>query len=449
MIELTFHSTDPDEMSLAQRYWAMDENGKFKENLTALLPFRDISTTNRLVNLIREIAKAHDKNQICPNCGRFEEVTIRSHVKKTSQLMRYHCNVCREEAAAKEHAAAIQAQEELITHIQIAIKHNAAMSIDYNLLADDIVLILLALNHAIAPRLLNGTFKRDDCRALAPAYVPDFIKKLYKASAIVDQPEMTNMKAYVIKDGSLCHYPNQVLYRLTPDKTLGGGEIGFSYLEQRQLQDNEAIRNLWLDYATADCMCYFFNRCELHGLNTTEEHDQEIYSQLHAALRKYSVSQLWSVTWKVVEDAAALSTREYYNKQSAAATLPGKLQRHLEKIERGQASLGQKKWERPTLQPAGTLGQLFSELYNIDESTPGSVIMNLFADPITNKRDYCIDPRPEEITESSLELMSAALGHSATSEVLLCFADAIRSGANVKEAIDEVFDTYPYLSDPY
>lgn len=449
MIELTFHSTDPDEMSLAQRYWAMDENGKFRESLTALLPFRDISTANRLVNLIREIAQAHDNNQICPNCGGFEEVTSRSHVKKTTQPMRHNCNVCREEVAAKEHAAAVQAQNELIAQIQIAIKRNAAMSIDYNLVADDIVLLLIALNRAIAPRLINGTFMRDDCRALAPAYVPDFIRKLYQASVIVDQPEMTNTTAYVIKDGSLCHYPSQVLYRLTPDKTFGGGEAGFSFLEQRELQDNEAIRNLWLDFATADCMCYLFGRCALHGLTTEEEHDQEIYSQLHAALRKYSVSQLWSVIWKIVEDAAALSTRDYYNKPKAAATLPGKLQRHLEKIERGQASFGQKKWERPTLQPAGTLGQLFSELYNIDESSLGSEIMDLFADPITDKRDSCIDPQPEELTESALQLMSAALGHYSASEVLLCFADAIRSGANVKEAIDEVFEAYPHLFDPY
>lgn len=276
----------------------------------------------------------------------------------------------------------------------------------------------------------------------------DFIRKLYKAGAIVDQPEMAKSAAYFVENGILYHYNNQVVYRLTPDENFGGGEQGFNYLEQIELQDNQAIRNLWLEFATADCMSYLFSRCELHGLILEEDDKQDIYSKLHAALRKYSVSQLWSVIWKIVEDAAALSTRDYYTRSKAAATLPKKLQVRLEKIERGQANFGQE-WKRPTLQPAGTLGQIFAELYDINESTLGSDVMVLFADPIPILGGPPVDPSPEELTELALKLMNAALGHYSASEVLLCFADAIRSGANVKDAINDVFEIYPYLDDPY
>ena len=424
----------------------MDSTGKFKEAVADLLPFQDISTTLKLTTKIREIAQAWDENQICPNCGDFEKIASRTDAKKSEKIMLYDCKSCMEVTEAERQAEAAKADAELVVHLQAAIKRTSAQTINYDDLTDDIVLILLALESAINPRLLNGTFMRSDCQALAPSHVGDFISKLYKASAIVDQPALDKSGAYVLEKGQLLHYTSKVIYRLTPDERLGGGADAFIHLRQRKLSDPKALRDLWRDYATTECMCYLFDQCELHGLCTEVESDEEIYSTLRTALTEYSVSQLWNVIWKITRDAATLSTRAYYTQARAAATIPGKLRRYLEKIERGEAKVSE--WDRPNGQPTGTLGLLFAELYNIDEDTLGSAVMQRFPDPSVNTDDTW-NLGPEVLDIPVTKLMNAALGHFSAGNVLLTFANAVRSGKNVPEAISDVYETLPFLDDPY
>lgn len=214
----------------------------------------------------------------------------------------------------------------------------------------------------------------------------------------------------------------------------------------RERSDPMALRELWLDYATTECMCYLFDQSELHGLFTEAGSDDEIYSTLRTALTGYSVSQWWNVIWKITRGAATLSTREYNTKSKAAATIPGKLRRHLEKIEREGAKVSE--WDRPNGQPAGTVGLLFVELYDIDENTLGSAVMRYFSDPVV-KTNSTADLGPEEPDMSVTRLMSSELGHFAAANLLLCFANAVRSGKNVCQSIDEVYETLPFLDDPY
>jgi hypothetical protein len=446
MIKLHFRSTNPEEIQLAQRYWAMDNTGRFTEAVSGLLPFQGISNTGRLAAKVREIAVALDENQVCPECGGFEEVANRTDVKKSAQVMRHSCKSCQEAAEEKRQSAAAESEAALMGHLQAAIKRAAAQTINYDQLNDDIVLLLLALDRAINPRLQDGTFTRSDCQSLVPSYVGNFVSKLYKARAIVDQPGMVQPGAYFLKEGQLFHYNNKVIYRLTPDERFGSGAEAFGRLQLRELSDPKALRELWLDYATAECMCYLFDQCELHGLLTEEESDNEIYSTLRSNLTEYSVSQLWNVIWKITRDAASLSTRDYYTKSKAAATIPGKLRRHLEKIERGEAKVSA--WDRPNSQPAGTLGLLFAEMFDIDKDTPGSAVMQYFADPTVNTDDIP-DLAPEALAMPVTQLMNAALGHFVAADVLLCFANAVRSGKNVRDAIDEVYETLPFLNEPY
>lgn len=92
-------------------------------------------------------------------------------------------------------------------------------------------------------------------------------------------------------------------------------------LRMREHKQLSRILQLWLDYAVSDCMAYLFSECSLHGLETDAEDDIKIKSILRTALETWSIAQLWSVIWKVVRDAASLSTRVYYSKAKAAATL--------------------------------------------------------------------------------------------------------------------------------
>jgi transcription elongation factor Elf1 len=442
MIKLNFRSTHQEEIRLAERYWAMDDCGKFKEVVADLLPFQGIATTAKLAARVREIAQAWDENQVCPSCGSFEVVANRTDAKKSAQVMPHNCMSCREAAEIARQTEAAKATADLTVHLQAAIKRSSAQTINYDDLDDDVVFLLLALERALNPRLLNGTFMRGDCQALGPTDVGDFISKLYKARVIVDLPGLAKSGAYVLEEGQLCHYTSKVVYRLTPDQRGEEPAQSFSRLEQRDLSKPKGFRELWLDYAAAECMCYLFNQCELHGLITEAESDDEIYSNLRTALTEYSVSQLWSVIWKIIRDAATLSTRDYYSKSKAAATIPGKLRRHLEKVKRGEAKISE--WDRPNEQPSRTLGELFSDRYGIDERTPGSAVMQYFSEPTVT-----IDDQSESPDIAATSLMNAALGHFSAIEVLSCFAKAVRGGKNISEAIDEVYETLPYLEEPY
>ena len=417
----------------------MNAEGKFPEPVADLLPFHNIVNSTQLAAFVRNISQAWDLNQTCPQCGGYEQLRSRSEAKKSPGEMRVPCTTCREVADEEKREADARTKAALEQRLALAIESAEARTIDYSDLSDDVVLILMALERAINPRLTTGTFMRGDCRALAPCYVGDFITRLYKARAIVDMPGKARPGTYYVRDDQLWHTTEHAVYRLTPDSTLGAGEEAFEIINSRTLQDNRAVRNLWFDYAATDCMAYLFEQCHQHGLRTTDEDDAQMHSTLRAALQTYSVSHLWSAIWKVVKDAATLSTRSYYTSDKAAATLPGKLRRLLEKVTSGEATL--RKWSRPEHQPAGTLGHLFNELYGIDEDTPGTAVMSSFAD----LEDASPRLATAELAELVRNILKSALAHDLAAEVMLYFADAIRRGLDDAGAINELLGAFPEI----
>lgn len=445
MIHLNYHSTDPEEITLAERYFAMDATGKFVENVADLLPFREITKVSQLAAAMRRIVQALDKNQQCPQCGNFEELSSRTQAKKSHQIMRYLCTCCQQKQQQELLLQRAQAKHELHEHIKALVTTHTAMTIEYMALPDDVVLILLALDRAINPRLETGSFRRGDCSALAPAYISTFIDKLVHARAIVDHPQLAKPDTYFLQDGKVYRYTDQIVYKLVPDTQLGGGSTLLGLLEAKQLTNNAAIRNLWLDYATADCMAYLFNQCELHGLPTDQELNDKIHSAIRVTLMKYSVAQVWNLIWKIVRDAATLSTRDYYTRPKAAGTMPGKIQRQLEKIERGDA-LPLKEWGRPDWQPAGTLGHLFQELYAIDETTMGADVMAVFADPAATGH---ANSKEDALQSTANHFLSAALAHDMAGNALACLAEGIQEGLELHDAINQVLERLPTLGEPY
>jgi len=441
MIELQVYSTVPEEISLAERYWVMNREGKFDENVADLLPFQNIANSTQLAAFVRNISQAWDMNQSCAQCGGYEEIRSRSEAKRTPSEMRTPCAACQRVVDEERHVAEASAKAELEHRLAIAIKNAAARTIEYADLSDDVVLILIALERALNPRLLTGTFMRADCRALAPCYVGDFITKLYKATAIIDAPGKARSGTYYIRDDQLWHTTDQAIYFLAPDSNFGSGEQAFKIISSRPLQDNRAIRNLWFDYATTDCMAYLFEQCHQHGLSTTVEDDAQMHSTIRTALQIYSVAQLWSAIWRIVKDAATLSTRSYYTSDKAAATLPGKMLRLLEKVSNNESTL--REWNRPELQPAGTLGQVFCERYGIDENTNGVAVMSFFTDPIPD--EIATGIITTEFAGLVRNILKSALAQDLAADMMLYFADSIRRGLDDTSAINKLLEAFPEL----
>ncbi|RSZ59131.1 hypothetical protein HF313_01600 [Massilia atriviolacea] len=445
MVNLTFNTTDPEEILLAQRYWAMDGEGKYKENVAALLPFRGLTITAQLSAHMRTIVTATDPNQQCPKCGNFEVVTNRSHVKRKAGVMRFKCTACIEAERALSQAQRQQASNDLSKFLTTLGERRSRIRTEYANLPADIVLLLMALDQAINPRLAKGTFRESECAALVPGHVGHFIQKLRGAQVIVDHPSLTSSDAYEFQDGHLSYYPKKVVYKLVPDPVLSNEEV-LGLLRNMELKDNAALRELWLDYAASECIAYLDNQCEYHGMSVGYDTREEFFSSVRLALQKYSVTKVWNVIWRVVREALVLAARSYSNKTKASATIPGKLRRHLEKVEKGEAK-PLEDWERPNWQGAGTLGNLFTEIFSIDETTPGTEVMAMFPDPTFDEGELSIDAEP--IRLAAHRLFTAAVAHDLAANALITLANGIKEGLELSDAINNVFDRHPGLNEPY
>lgn len=153
-------------------------------------------------------------------------------------------------------------------------------------------------------------------------------------------------------------------------------------------------------------------------------------------MHTYSVSQLWSVIWKVVKDAASLANREYYNRPKAAATIPGKIRRFIEVADQ-QGGIS-RSWNRSEYHLAGSLGMTFSNLFGIDEYSPGLSVIEMF----TRIGRSVEDQSDENLRALADDFMRSALGGQNSWFVINQFAQKIRDGLTTEEAMVDVLSQH-------
>lgn len=445
MIDYKVHSGSSDDEALVARYWAMGEKGKFLEPVSGLFPYGDIENSQQLIKYINDVSSAWNRDRFCPSCQNRWLLRSRADVKLQVEQTNRVCKSCIDKEVSKLKNAELDQAAKLAKKLIEVTERNLSATIEYEDIPNDVALLLIALHRVLNPRLLIGSFMRSECQGLAPADSDKFVQRLWDANVILDLPDRALPGAYFLKEESLWHYNNKVAYILVSDAELGRGEQAFDLLISRDFSDFSELRQLWLDYAVCDCVAYLFDQCGLHSLETSAENDTEIRSILRTALQVHSVAQIWSVIWKVVRDAASLSTREYYNKTKAAGTIPGKISRQIERIVKGDLVI--KPWRRPPDQPAGALGEVFYEYFGIDEGTTGLEVMEMFIENEDEPIDTNIDPPLEVVEEQVCLMMRRAIACNLEAEIILFFADRVRDGNNVKTALDAVFAAYPRLSD--
>lgn len=433
-IRLQILTEEPKEIELIERYWAVDESGEFREKVSALGAFLEMTQGASLASFVRQRCRAFDENQISPHCQALIEIKNRSQAKKTPQRASRPCSTCQEAIDALEREARQTKAAELERRLKEYADALSSLSVDYASSTDDQVLLLSALDRTINPRLTQGGFTVGDCRALAPLYVSDFVQKLRDANLLVEAPAKAIPGTYFLKDDEIWVKRAQVVYVLAPNTVAGRGDEAFRALLERTNTDAEGLFSLWQDYSVADVMCYLANQCETYNHELGVDELDEIKSTIRSALKTYSVSQLWSVCWRVVRDAASLANREYYNRPKASATIPGKIRRYLERVRRESIEL--KSWTRPEHQPAGALGMVLSETFDIDEETTGLIVYSRIA-RLTGQVHEAASLEVE-LSEPIRELMTFALAHDIGSSVMLQFAELIRAGHDVSFAVEEL-----------
>ncbi|MBC3270214.1 hypothetical protein HU765_09775 [Pseudomonas sp. SWRI81] len=432
-IRLELLTEDPKEIELIQRYWAINESGQFLEKVNALSEVLQLPQGVTLAAFIRQRCRAFDENQMCPECDEWVEIRNRSQAWKSPLRSTTLCTRCQEERDALAREAEKTKAARLEVFLAEHHRKQASRVVDYAAVADAQVLLLLALDRAVTPRLTEAGFTLADCRGLAPRYRDDFLKTLKDAGLLLEDPSKAKPGTYYWEGDEVWQVSAQVAYLLMPGTTAADGDEVIRALSERSYTDADGIFSLWLDYAIADVMCYLGDYCKWYGHELAEQEWDEVKSTLRAALQTYSISQLWFVAWKVVKDAASLASHPYYNRVKAAATIPGKIRRYLEKVKR--ESLELRSWSRPELQPAGTLGMLFGELFGIDEHTSGVSAAARIAH-VTGRA--CASGVDAELCAPIRELMVNALALDAEASVMLRFAELIRAGYDVGFAVEEI-----------
>ncbi|MFJ4259627.1 hypothetical protein ACIP01_22030 [Pseudomonas monteilii] len=437
-VKLEFLTTDPEEIELANRYWAMDEHGDFLEALKELLPFRELKQPAQLAKYVRKICIAHDLNHLCV-CGNSMQSDGRSEAKKVPRQSSHPCDQCAEvrlrEIQAREAAEKAELDVQLASHIDWMKRK----TIVYLELEDDEVLLLRALYNAVGPRLWNGSFTHDACSGLTPFKPGDFINRLYGKGVLGDIPEGVRPNTYFLSEGRLSIRLNQAKLFLPPDADMGLGEEIFDLMMDRQFTSSEALTKLWLDYACDDVTWYLMDQCDLHNREIAPVDFVKIQDAIRHGLRTYSVAQMWYIMWKVARDAAALSTRSYYSDHRATATIPGKIRKQLEIAEK-KGEL-RNDWNRQHAHITGTLGMVLSEVFRINEYSYGSAVLKMF-----ERLGGQFEP------EGSLESIASAFMRDALDlktslPALEAFAEMIRSGLTTGDALIETVQRNPELFD--
>lgn len=436
-VRLEFATQDPQEIELAKRYWAMDEDGIYVERVADLVPFREVSQPGALAKYVRQFCQAYDENQVCHVCNGEVRISGRSEAKKFPQCSSRPCDDCQELLREEEERRVAANRAELKARLAPHIERARNEVICYGDLPDDSVLILQAIESLIGPRLLGDTFSRGDCADLTPMGADDFIDRLVGQGVLVDDPSAAGPNVYYLQDGELWHKKAFTRYLLPPDTNMGRGEEAFSVLRDREFTDVEALTNLWLDYSAADVMRYLHYQCSTHGQDLSPEAIEKIEGVVRHGLRRYSVAQMWFIMWKVSKDAAALASRPYYSRESAAATIPTKIRKQLEIADQG--SVLRNEWTRPEPHISGSLGMVFNSLFGLDEYSKGADVLELFVSLGSQGHEDV------ELSELAATFMKVTLDGENSLPALETFADMIRAGLSTEDALWEAVNRHPAL----
>jgi hypothetical protein len=430
-VKLEFLTQDSEEIALATRYWAMDDEGAYLERVANMVPFRDIQQSGQIAKRVREFCIAFDENQQCYLCGNLVEINGRTEAKKSSQISSIPCASCA--SAQRIRRAEQQAQEEQkVSKMLVDLaKRNASIELNYADLPDDVVLLLFAINALVAPRLAEGSFGVGDCEDLAPQNGYELVMRLVNEHYLLQDYSVARPGTYYLKDDELWRKVFQIELFLPPDVVHGRGADALNFLQERVFSDAEALTNLWLDYAVGDVLHYLLDQCSTYNHDLDQDAVDKVKAMVRHALHTYSVSQLWSVMWKVVRDAASLANREYYNRPKATATIPNKIRKLLEAADQQGGVL--KPWDRPQSHIAGSLGMVFSNLFGINEYSQGSAVLAGFR----RLRSSNSPGSNEELRFLAESFMRGALDGSDPWEALQLFANNVRAGLTTEEAILE------------
>ena len=167
--------------------------------------------------------------------------------------------------------------------------------------------------------------------------------------------------------------------------TSGSHADGIRVAENHRLEDVNSAKQLWVKCATEDCYRYLVVQMDKHNLYLADNEATAVRGIIGSALQDhFSIGQIRNAVWRTVRDAAALSTRQYYNVHKAAKTIPKKLDRVL--IGAAEDVVVFEPYDRPASNPKGAVLSLFLGRFGITDKDSGAEVREKLAEFVGTKQ---------------------------------------------------------------
>lgn len=352
MIELTFLTSDPDEIDLCRRYWQLARNGKFAESMKML---RASSPDNPgLERHFFGLVIARDTRRRCPTCGIPAVVAGREDYLAPLPLPA----PCRECLQLKDHLR----RSKGASGTELVDGQVAAATFRFPVAA---MALVHALGGVVHMRELRSGFSMRDCEGFAPAHLHRFLARLCTAGVIE--------KVAVRGKGSGRRAPTT--YRLTTDPAFEQDFAEFMRLLKNGASfDHGDLAELWLDYAVAECVAFICAQAAIFGL-PIDPNDGRLCSALRTAAGVWGIGQVWSISRRAIQDAAVL-VEHGHAAQDAVSTLPRRIARRL-RMPSGRTPMPEP-IIRTISDPRTALREWFDDWYGVCEHINGAVVTDLF-----------------------------------------------------------------------
>lgn len=186
------------------------------------------------------------------------------------------------------------------------------------------------------------------------------------------------VSGFMLSDkGELRFGHNQSAFRMATH-TSGSRSDGIAIAESSHVRNVDAAMRIWVMCATEDCMAYLFEQMDTHNLMLEQEQCDDVRRIVTSAIQdRFSPGQVWNAMWRSVKDAAALSTRQYYNLAKAAKTIPKKIDNVLAQAAASAAAF--EAYDRIGATPMGAVLTLLLNRFGISDITTGAQARAKFA----------------------------------------------------------------------
>ena len=245
----------------------------------------------------------------------------------------------------------------------------AGQGINYTRVATDSLLLLEAINDWSGRALGEGGEIRFACGGDDPCCATEeelvfMVQKLHRTPMLIYP-----VSGFLLTKADDLQFSNQSSFRMRPHTSESRSD-GIGIAETKHIRDIEAAIQLWAFAATEDCMAYLYAQMNLHGLYLEEEECLAARRIITSALLdRFSVGQVWNAMWRSVKEGAALSTRQYFNNEKAAKTIPKKIDKVLALQSANPSAF--ESYERVADRPMGAVLTLFLRRFGISDDCSG------------------------------------------------------------------------------